>query len=97
MLPVELLYQELSPFGLAVWFMDDGAGDRKQVRINSQCFSQTENLLLVEFLHAKFGVVATLNRDKDRYRLRIGEASVERFVGLVRRHLIPSMLYKLPP
>ena len=77
--------------------MDDGAGDRKQLRINSQCFSYAENLLLVEFLQAKFGVVATLNKDKDRYRLRIGEASVERLVSLVHQHLIPSMLYKLPP
>jgi LAGLIDADG DNA endonuclease family len=96
-LPVELLYRELSPFGLAVWFMDDGAGDRKQLRINTQCFSQAENLVLVEFLQAKFGIAATLNKDKDRYRVRIGEGGIERFVGLVRRYVIPSMLYKLPP
>ena len=96
-LPVGLLYQELTAFGLAIWFMDDGACDRKQLRINTQCFSVDENNMLIEFLQAKFGIVARLNKDKDRYRLRIGEGSVGRFVNLVGQHLIPSMLYKLPP
>jgi recombination protein RecA len=96
-LPVEVLYQELTAFGLAVWFMDDGACDRKQFRINTQCFSEDENNVLIEFLQAKFGVAARLNKDKDRYRLRVGEGSAQRFIDLVRQHLIPSMLYKLPP
>ena len=96
-LPVEVLYQELTAFGLAVWFMDDGARDRKQLRINTQCFSADENNVLIEFLQAKFGIAARLNKDKDRYRLRIGEGSAGRFINLVRQHVIPSMLYKLPP
>ena len=95
--PIDLLSRELTAFGLAVWFMDDGALDRRQVRINTQGFSREENLLLVEFLQAKFGIRAQLNKDKDRQRLRIGEASVGRFVSLVGPHVIPSMLYKLPP
>ena len=95
--PVPLILQELTPLGLAVWFMDDGAIDRRQLRINTQCFSLEENQVLIEFLQAKFGILARLNRDKDRYRLRLGEGSVQRFVNLVSPHLIPSMLYKLPP
>ena len=79
-----------------MWFMDDGAADRKQVRINTQGFSYEENLELVEFLQAKFGIAARLNKDKDHHRLRIGEESVARFVSLVAPHMIPSMLYKLP-
>jgi recombination protein RecA len=95
-LPADVLYQELTAFGLAVWFMDDGACDRKQLRINTQCFSEDENNVLIEFLQAKFGIAARLNKDKDRFRLRIGEGSVERFINLVGQHVIPSMLYKLP-
>ena len=94
--PIEVMYQELTTFGLAIWFMDDGACDRKQLRINTQCFSREENFALIEFLQAKFGIAARLNKDKDRYRLRIGEASIERFVGLVMPHIVPSMRYKLP-
>ncbi len=84
-LPAEVLFQELTAFGLAVWFMDDGACDRKQLRINTQCFSEVENNVLIEFLQAKFGIAARLNKDKDRYRLRIGEGSVERFINVVHR------------
>ena len=94
--PIKLLERELTAFGLAVWFMDDGASDRRQVRINSQGFSFAENSMLVEFLQAKFEIKASLNRDKGRHRLRIGEDGMARFVNLVRPHLIPSMLYKLP-
>ena len=94
--PIALMDQELTPLGLAVWYMDDGAIDRKQMRINTQCFSEEENLLLVAFLQAKFGITVRLNKDKDRFRLRIRGESVQRFVSLVRPHVIPDMRYKLP-
>ena len=73
--PLDLLERELTAFGLAVWFMDDGAVERKQVRINSQGFSEFENAALIRFLRAKFGIAARLNRDKDRFRLRIRAAA----------------------
>ncbi len=95
-IPLSLLDQELTAFGLAIWFMDDGAADRNQLRLNTQSFSQEENVILAEFLHAKFGITARLNRDKDRHRLRIGAESIQRFIDLVAPHLIRSMQYKLP-
>ena len=94
--PVELLNEQLSEFSLAIWLMDDGAVDGRQLRLNTQSFSLSENEALMSLLRAKFGVEARLNRDKDRYRLRICGASVQRFKDLVGPHLIPSMLYKLP-
>jgi len=90
------LNRELTAFGLAIWFMDDGAADRNQLRLNTQSFSKDENLLLAEFLHAKFGIEVQLNKDKDRYRLRIGAKGVKRFIEVVAPHVIPSMQYKLP-
>ena len=94
--PLALLDEQLSEFSLAVWLMDDGAVDRKQVRLNTQSFSFTENEALASLLRAKFGIEARLNRDKDRYRLRVNDASVQRLKDLVGPYLIPSMLYKLP-
>jgi LAGLIDADG DNA endonuclease family len=94
--PLQLMEQELTAFGLAVWFMDDGAADRNQLRLNTQSFSRDENLVLAEFLQAKFGIAAQLNKDKDRHRLRISANGMERFLELVTPHVIPSMLYKLP-
>ena len=95
-IPLDLLNLEMTAFGLAIWFMDDGAADRNQLRLNTQGFSRDENLVLAEFLHAKFGIAAQLNKDKDRYRLRIGANGVARFIELVSPHVIPSMQYKLP-
>ena len=94
--PLALLHQQFSELSLAVWLMDDGAVDRKQVRLNSQSFSFAENEMLLSFLRAKFGIETRLNRDKDRYRLRVVDASIKRLKDLVGPYLIPSMLYKLP-
>ena len=68
----------------------------KQVRLNTQSFSLAENEVLSSFLRAKFGVDTRLNRDKDRCRLRVVDASIQRLRHLVGPYLIPSMLYKLP-
>jgi hypothetical protein len=94
--PLTLLNEQFTEFSLAVWLMDDGAVDRKQVRLNTQSFSFTENEALVGLLRAKFGIQASINRDKDRCRLRINNAGIQRFKDLVGPYLIPSMLYKLP-
>lgn len=95
--PQKLLWSALGARGLAVWFMDDGAREGMQFRLNTQSFSYAENGWLAEFLRAKFGISATLNRDKDRFRLRISSEAGERFVALIKPHLIPDMLYKLSP
>ncbi len=94
--PMDLLHEQFTEFSLAVWLMDDGAVDRRQLRLNTQSFSFTENEALASLLRAKFGIEARLNRDKDRYRLRINDASISRLKHLVGPILIPSMLYKLP-
>ena len=94
--PLELLYEQFTEISLAVWLMDDGAADGKQVRFNTQSFSLDENEALASFLRAKLGIEANLNRDKDRYRLRIADASMKRLKNLIEPHMIPSMLYKLP-
>ena len=54
-------------------------------------------LLLQNLLHAKLGIVTTLNIDKEKYRLRISAKSMKRLVALVKPYVIPSMLYKLLP
>ena len=87
----------LTPLALAVWFMDDGTREGKQVRLNTQCFTRDEHDKLARILEATLGIATTINRDKDRYRLRIQEESMPRFRQLVRPHIIPSMHYKLPP
>lgn len=93
--PIGLLESGLSAIGLAVWIMDDGAAEGKQLRINTQGFLAAEAEELCRFLRAKFGIEMTVNRDKAKPRLRCKAASMERLKSIVREHTIPDMLYKL--
>lgn len=93
----ENLFKWLTPLSFSVWIMDDGSRDGKQLRINSQSFSKEENQKLIHILEAKFGIKATLNRDKNYYRLRIADDSMGIVKNITREHLIPSMLYKISP
>jgi len=87
----------VSPLALAVWIMDDGSRDANGLRINTQSFSFDENQTIVEILRAKFGFVTRLNRDKDKFRLRISAQSMPLVRQLVTSHTHPDMLYKLSP
>ena len=84
----------MTPLTFSVWVMDDGAKDGGQLRINTQSFSLEENNELIRILKAKLGVMATLNRDKDRYRLRVSAASMPNVRQIVAPCLLPSMRYK---
>ncbi len=93
--PIELLASSLNEFGLAVWIMDDGAAEGNQLRLNTQSFSDEEAEELRRLMRAKFDIIMTINKDKNRPRLRCTAASMAGLVRLVRNHMLPSMLYKL--
>jgi LAGLIDADG DNA endonuclease family len=93
--PIRLLREQLTAFGLAIWLMDDGSADGHGVRLNTQSFTHADNLALVTLLRELFGLEARLNRDKDRFRLRIATGSRGRLIDLVQEHICPQMAYKL--
>ncbi len=96
-LPRTFVEKNFDSFALAIWIMDDGAADKNQLRINTQCFTLEENLWLITFLQATFGILSTINVDKGKYRLRIAGSSMNQLKEIVLPFIIPSMLYKLSP
>ncbi|MBI3985091.1 MAG: hypothetical protein HY344_04125 [Candidatus Levybacteria bacterium] len=96
-IPKIFLRDNFDPFALAIWIMDDGAADKNQLRINTHSFSLEENLWLIKFLQAKFGIKSTINVDRGKYRLRIAGSSMNLLKKLINPYMIPSMLYKLSP
>ena len=82
---------------ISIWLMDDGSRDKRQLRFNSQSFTLAENKRLISILEAKFGIMATINRDKDKFRLRVSAVSMPCVRQLVAPFIIPSMQYKLSP
>jgi hypothetical protein len=93
--PIGLLREQLTALGLAIWLMDDGSADGRAVRLNTQSFSHTENVALATLLRETFALEARVNRDKDRFRLRIAASSRSRLIDLVEPYMCPQMAYKL--
>ena len=67
------------------------------MRINTQCFSLEDQLRLIQILREKFGIITTLNRDKDGFRLRVKKESMEKLIGLIEPYIIKEMYYKIAP
>lgn len=90
----------MNPIALAVWIMDDGTnelGTSRSLRINTQCFSVTDQKKLIRILKEKFNLVATMNKDKGKYRLRIRKDDMPRLRTIVTSYILPSMFYKISP
>ena len=86
---------KLDPLSLAIWFMDDGSKTRTSVYLNTQQFCiEDQQLLLVKL--KELGIVASLNKDKSYFRIRLAGSSVNTFTEYVKPNLLPSMEYKLP-
>lgn len=89
-----------NPLTLAVWFMDDGnaIGAKKLFRgyhINSQSFTDEENMILKKTLSAIYGLSIGLEKNHGHYRMYVNKSSADRFKNLVAPYIIPSMQYKL--
>lgn len=87
---------KLNAISLAVWFMDDGSKSRSSVYLNTQQFSIKEQLELIDILFDQFGLLATLNKDKIYFRIRIRTESIKSFIKLTEKHILPEFRYKLP-
>ena len=89
-----------NPLTIAVWFMDDGnvrktAGDVKGYDLNTQSFTLSENQILQQALQNVWNIRATLNKNHKYYRLHLGVREIYKFANLIRKHILPSMEYKI--
>jgi hypothetical protein len=86
----------LTPFGIAVWIMDDGSRDKGCVRISTHNFSYSEHLKIQKIFRIKFGIKCNIHKAGDKFWLWIRSESMPILIDLVKKYFIPSMLYKLP-
>ena len=86
---------KLDPITLAVWYMDDGSRCRQSdVYLNTQQFDVDDQNKLLRLLKS-VGLEATLNKDKEYYRIRFLKSSISRLHKLIGEYIIPSMKYKI--
>jgi hypothetical protein len=92
--PVELL-KELNPLGLAIWYMDDGSNNGGSITLNTHCFSEQEQVVIQGLLKSKFGVIATIVKDRSKLKIGIGSREYQKFIDLMRPYIPESMNYKI--
>ena len=100
--PIEMLHTLLeNPLSVAVWFMDDGNLIRKKgivrgYHLNTQSFSEEENMLLSKGFASIHGISCSVERNHQYYRLAIyKKSSREHFVEMIKDHILPPMRYKI--
>lgn len=95
-----------SSLSLAVWYMDDGYLDFRPKShyayyLAVDCFRRREAEKLAMILKSNFSIKAsvhfTLNRGKRYPQLYIGAESRDRFLQLIKSHVLSCFSHKLPP
>lgn len=85
---------KLTPISLAVWYMDDGSKSGRSYYFNTQQFDLASQVNLLRSLD-KFGIKASLNKDKIYLRIYISVLSTSLLTNLIQSYIIDSMRYKL--
>ncbi len=93
------LEKDITPLGLAIWYMDDGSiksRKHKGLFLNTQGFREDDVKRLQEVLKVKFGISSTTRKEKNGKQIYLGGKSGEKFIALIKPHIISSMKYKIP-
>ena len=96
------IMQELSVFGLALWYFDDGHFDTKykQYRIITHSFDLDGQKVMREMLRRKFKIETSIlgyydkKYNKQRYHLYVTKKSQEQLERLIGPFVIPCIEYK---
>lgn len=86
----------LTPLALAIWYMDDGARNRKSAYFNTQQFSVEDQLKLLKLLKRSFGNEGNLNRDKKYWRIRLYQLDAQKLKDIIYPYMPSCMHYKIP-
>ena len=103
-IPIEIRDLLKNPISLAVWYMDDGNLDKRNKyhfnsSIASYCFTFEECNTLKETLKENFDLNTSVNqttmRGKIYPRIYIRSDSMEKFINVIRPHILPVFKYKI--
>ncbi len=89
------IFDLLNPRSIAVWFMDDGSNVGNGITLNTHGFSKFEQERIVDFFKESFELNPTVVRDRTKWKISFGKYDFEKFISIVRPHIIPSMAYKI--
>lgn len=85
------------PLSLAVWFMDDGSGDKRicRLKLSTYAFKEKGNLLLQKCLEKNFGLRTKIIRDSKGGYLYFPKEDAIQLCRLINPYVLTCMEYKL--
>lgn len=93
---VKKIVSEIFPYidelALAVWFMDDGYKTTSSVAIATNCFTEYDLLILIDFLQLRFNLTFHIFSDNRLYLL---SRCFQHFKDLILPYMRPELLYKV--
>jgi len=91
----EDIFRFFTPRAIAVWFMDDGSNTKNSYTLNTHCFSVKDQMRIIEFLQERYNIIATLEKDRLKFKIRIGRGGYQKFNRVIEPFIIPSMVHKI--
>lgn len=91
----------LTPFSVAVWYMDDGGKSNTNSRFATHGFSNAECQMLADMLKNKFNIVASvcIENKKDKGKkytyLHIDQENTIILHNLIKNYIVDCMKYKI--
>lgn len=91
--------QRLTPFSLAIWYMDDGSVTQSNhaMRISTESFSYQEHLLIQRYFKKKWGISIDIKPSprENKFLLSFRAKERDKFFKLVRPYILLEMKYKI--
>lgn len=85
----------LTPYAIAIWYMDDGHYERKKQRciIATDGFSDADRKRLCNFLRKKFDLIFTIQKSG---KISLTQVETNKFFQLILPYQLKCMAYKFP-
>lgn len=93
--------KELTPLGLAVWWMDDGcmclAKRNRYGKLSTHCFNYEEHILLQKYFKEKWNIKVAIKQEKECYFLRFNVEELKKLIRIIYPYVlqVEGMSYKI--
>lgn len=101
------ILNQLTPVGLAVWYMDDGnlayrknkngSIKSRNITLHIQGFDEKSQQNIVEYFYEEWGIETKLHKARDKYKLWMNTPNSIKFLKIIAPYvnLVPIMHYKI--
>lgn len=92
----DFVLENLDPFAMAVWVMDDGCYSQEKIDISTYSFTLQEIERLCSTIKNKLKITMLYYKDRDKgYRIYCRKSETQKLVDLICPYIIKTMRYKI--